>query len=643
MNHRFFSGRQRLLVSSALLGSIAAPNVWAQAEEQIPQVVVTASLIEQKLEDAPASITVIGHEELNNRPVQDLADALVGAAGVHVGGVGLGRRGISIRGMSNEYTLTMIDGRRISQTASVIGHSEADVGWIPTEGIERIEVVRGPMSSLYGSDALGGVINIITRPATDEWRASMTSRGEWREDGRGGEVLQTGLYASGPLVKDKLGIVAYGEFRDREPTVSPTDARLSEMEGREVLNGNLAFNWTPDDAQRISLNYGQGSEERERNALTGRNYYVTTDLIDREQFALSHMGSWQWGETSVRAYGTKLEKTNRRSSGTAVRPQILEDRTYDARTTLNLGASNRLSLGGEWREEELFDTSMNSEGYDSVRHRAVFVQDELELDRWLLVLGTRYDDHDIFGGYNSPRAYAVYHATDQLTFKGGVGRGFKAPNLKVLSPEYSVTTSSFVVFGNPNLEPEFNTSYELGAHYRADGWSLQATLFQNDVKDLIQSYCAADCDALRVLNYENVDEARIRGIEIATSFAPLRQLALDLNYTFLNAKDLTADQPLAEKPKHAANLTLKWLATDKLNAQVRGNYYGKQTMYASEVRYGLPDYTLWGADLNYRLTQRFKLHLSGDNLTDESLAELSTRFDYVEVGRSYSAGFTGSF
>jgi outer membrane receptor for ferrienterochelin and colicins len=528
VSQKSVSRRPRLLASSVLLGSIAAQNVGAQTPEDIPQVVVTASFIEQKVEDAPASITVIGREELNNRPVQDLADALVGAAGVHVGGVGLARRGISIRGMSNEYTLTMIDGRRVSQTASVIGHSEADVGWMPTEGIERIEVVRGPMSSLYGSDALGGVINIITRPATDEWRASLTSRGEWREDGRGGDVLQTGLYVSGPLVQDKLGVTAYGEFRDREPTVSPTDPRLSEMEGREVTNGNLAFNWTPDDAQRISLNYGRGSEDRERNALTGRTYYVSTDLIDREQYALSHTGRWHWGETSVRAYGTRLEKTNRRSSGTPVRPQRLEDRTYDARTTLNLGESNRLSLGGEWREEELFDTSMSREGYDSVRYRAVFVQDELEVQRWLLVLGTRYDDHDIFGGYNSPRAYAVYHATDHLIFKGGVGRGFKAPNLKVLSPEYSVTTSSFVVYGNPDLKPEFNTSYELGTHYRADRWSLQATLFQNDVKDLIQSFCAADCNALRVLNYENVAEARIRGVEIASSFAPARQLALDL-------------------------------------------------------------------------------------------------------------------
>lgn len=634
---------QRLFVSSLFLSTLATQSVCAAEPEEIPQVVVTASFIEQKLEDAPASITVIGREALNNRPVQDLADALQGAAGVHVGGVGLARRGISIRGMSNEYTLTMIDGRRVSQSAGVIGHSEADVGWMPTEGIERIEVVRGPMSSLYGSDALGGVINIITRPATDEWRTSMTSRAEWREDGRGGDVLQTGLYVSGPLVQDVLGITAYGEFRDRERTVSAVNPQLSEMEGREVITGNLAFNWTPDEAQRISVNYGQGSEERQRYAATGPTYYLSTDFLDRQQYSLSHIGAWQWGDTSVRAYGTKLEKTNRRSRGTPVRPQIIEDRTYDARTTVNLGESNRLSLGGEWRNEELFDTSMNSAGYDSVRSRAMFVQDEFEWQRWLLVLGTRYDDHDIFGGQTSPRAYAVFHPTERLTFKGGVGRGFKAPNLKLLSPEYSVTTSSFVVFGNPNLEPEINTSYELGAHYRANGWTLQATLFQNDVDDLIQSFCAADCNALRVLNYENVDEARIRGVEVATSLAPLTQVAIDLNYTFLNAKDLTSDQPLAEKPKHAANVTLKWLPTDKLNVQLRGNYYGKQTMYSSEVRYGLPDYTLWGADVNYQLTRHFKLHLSGDNLGDEDLAELSSRFNYVEAGRSYSAGFTGSF
>lgn len=641
MSNRFTGRAQRLLVTS--FAFVTTQNALAAGPEEIPQVVVTASFIEQKIEDAPASITVITREELNDRPVQDLADALQGAAGVHVGGVGLARRGISIRGMSNEYTLTMIDGRRISQSAGVIGHSEADVGWIPTEGIERIEVVRGPMSSLYGSDALGGVVNIITRAATDEWRASTTSRGEWREDGRGGEVIQTGLYVSGPLVQDVLGVTAYGEYRDRKPTVSALDPRLSEMEGREVATGNVAFDWTPDQAQRISASYGRGSEDRERDALTGRTYYVNTDLLDRQQYSLSHTGQWNWGETMIRGYGTKLEKTNRRSRTTPVRPQTIEDETYDARTSVHVGTLNRVTVGGEWRQEELFDTSMNAEGYDRVRHRGVFAQDELRLEHWLLVLGTRYDDHDIFGGQNSPRAYAVYHPNDNVTIKGGVGRGFKAPNLKLLSPEYSVTTTSFVVFGNPDLQPEINTSYELGTSYARSRWSLQATLFQNDVKDLIQSYCAADCDALRVLRYENVDEARIRGVEIGTSLAPLSQFALDLNYTFLDAKDLSADQPLAEKPRHAVNLTLKWYPTDKLNAQVRGNHYGKQTMYSSEIRYGLPDYTLWGADLNYQLTSHIKLHLSGDNLTDENLAELSSRFNYVEVGRSYSAGFTGSF
>jgi outer membrane receptor for ferrienterochelin and colicins len=273
----------------------------------------------------------------------------------------------------------------------------------------------------------------------------------------------------------------------------------------------------------------------------------------------------------------------------------------------------------------------------------VFLQDEIQVGQWIFVAGDRFDRHEEFGGQHSPRVYAVYRVNDALNVKGGVGRGFKAPSLKLLSPEYSVTTGAFVVFGNPNLQPEISTSYEVAMSYRLTRATLQATLFQSDVKDLIQSFCAASCDALRVLNYENVDEARIRGVELSAAFPVSRQIELDLNYTHLDARDLGEDQPLAEKPKHAANVRLSWTPASLLTAQLRGNYYGTQTLYSSEIRYDLPDYTLWGIDLNYQLTKHVKLHLSGDNLTDESLAERSTRFTYVEPGRSYSFGFTGSF
>jgi len=636
-NHLFALG------SAAVAASASATDNTTTTD--VPQVVVTATFTERLLDDAPASMSVVTREALNNRPVQDLADALIGVPGVNVGGVGLARRGISIRGMSNEYTLTLLDGKRISQTAGIIGHSEADVGWIPTEGIERIEVVRGPMSSLYGSDALGGVVNIITRTATDAWRASLTSRGEWREDGRGGDVFQTGLYAGGPLIQDQLGITAYGEFRDRKATPGPVNPLLSEMEGREVTSGNIALNWTPDESQRIELAYGRGEEERARDTQqTGatRYFYNSIDDIERQQFSLSHAGKWRWGETTVRAYGTTLEKSNRRSQGVPTRPQELEDRTLDARTTLPVGEINLLSVGTEWREEELHDTAMNAAGYDSAIHKAAFLQDEIQLGKWLFVVGDRLDNHEQFGNQHSPRGYVVYRLSDALTVKGGVGRGFKAPSLKLLSPTYSVTTGTFVVFGNPNLEPEVSTSYEIGTHFRARGWSLQATAFQNDVDDLIQSFCAANCDALRVLNYENVDQARIRGVELGSTVDLLPRVALDLNYTYLDAKDRGADRPLAEKPKHSSNVRLGWSPNAQFTAELRGNYYGKQTLYSSEVRYELPDYTLWGIDLNYQLTTRFKLHLSGDNLGDEQLAERSTRFTYVEPGRSYSIGFTGT-
>lgn len=134
--------------------------------------VVSATSTKRALKDVPASVAVITAEDLSRRPVRDLEDALRGSEGLQFNGIGMSRRGISIRGMSSEHTLVLIDGKRISPSAGAIAHSDFDLGWVPVEAIERIEVVRGPMSSLYGSEALGGVVNVITRKATDTWLGS---------------------------------------------------------------------------------------------------------------------------------------------------------------------------------------------------------------------------------------------------------------------------------------------------------------------------------------------------------------------------------------------------------------------------------------------------------------------------------------
>lgn len=145
------------------------PALPVIAAESGDTMVVTASATEQNLKDAPASISVITREDLQRKPVQNLKDVLRDVPGVQLTSEGDNRKGVSIRGLDSSYTLILIDGKRVNSRNAVFRHNDFDLNWVPVDAIERIEVVRGPMSSLYGSDALGGVVNIITknRPEMD--------------------------------------------------------------------------------------------------------------------------------------------------------------------------------------------------------------------------------------------------------------------------------------------------------------------------------------------------------------------------------------------------------------------------------------------------------------------------------------------
>lgn len=651
MRPRFPSPR-RLTVALGGLLALPAPQLLAATADatDIAPVVVTATATEKRLDDAPASMTVITREALQQRPVLDLSDALRGAPGITLSGVGLTRRGIRIRGMDSEYTLTLVDGRRVNAASDAIAHADFDLGWIPAEAIERIEVVRGPMSSLYGSEALGGVVNIITRRATGEWKGSAVYNGGVVAGGLGGDTYQAAVYAGGALVRDTLGLSFYGETRRKDATADPADERLSEQEGRDAHSGNLVLTWTPSEAQRIDFSHLQGKEKRWRDALqAGATSYVyeTVDRIDRSQTSLSHRGQWQWGESLLRAYRSTLDRTNRRSRGEATRPQDLTEDTVDGHASIRLGERNRLTAGGEWRREQLDDRTVAASGHAETIQRAVFVQDEIDLTPdWSLVIGNRSDHHPQYGWHQSPRAYTVYHLSDRFTVKGGVGSGFKAPSLKQLSREYSAVGGGgrFTIFGNPDLEPETVTSYEIGAGWRGQGWSLEATAFQNDLEDLIQTVCVASCGirGREVRNYVNVAEARIRGAELVGKLELPAGFAVDANYTWLQARDLGTDLPLSERPRHSGAAALAWSHAD-FRAGLRGEYTGTQWQTSGAAQVKLPAYTLWSLDLGYRISERVSLRGGIENLADERLNESSALYAYPETGRYYHAGIQLSF
>ena len=199
---------QRTLLFSAM---IAAMPVMAESSHYgsplvFDQVVVTATKTENSLADAPASMSVITSEEIQSQPTLALNDIVKQSVGVESRKEGgrAGRETISIRGMSSDYTLIMVNGRKMSSSNAVVRGNDFDLSAIPQDSIERIEIIRGPMSALYGSEALGGVVNIITKQPDNEWRSTLSGDFSTPGDGNGGEETILGLNTGGALIEDQL-------------------------------------------------------------------------------------------------------------------------------------------------------------------------------------------------------------------------------------------------------------------------------------------------------------------------------------------------------------------------------------------------------------------------------------------------------
>ncbi|MGK6354412.1 TonB-dependent receptor domain-containing protein [Sphingomonas sp. DT-207] len=614
------------------------------------EVVVTATRTEQQIADAPATMSVVTGTELRRRPVQDLAEALENEPGIVINGIGMTRRGISIRGMSNEHLLTLVDGRRINDAAANMAHADFDLGWVPSIAIDRIEVVRGPLSALYGSEALAGVVNVITRRPEERLEASGLAMLGLR-DGSGGDNAQIAALVGGPI-SERAGLVVWGEYRVRNRTQSLLDSKQSELEAREAISGSIIGWWEPAEGHRIEIGQAASDDDRARDTITtGARpiYYEYQDHITRAQTHGSYTGQFGWGEVQARAYRSVLERVNERDQNqTPTQPTKATDTVFDGRVTVNLFAGNRLTAGAEHRHEKLRDATVNSEGEAGVNHAALFVQDEWSIrDGVSLTLGSRFDHHPNYGWETSPRAYLIVEPVKGLRLRGGVGRAFKAPSLKQLSLGYITVAAGgrFIITGNPDLEPETNTAFEFGGAYYGRDWNLGATLFQNDLEGLVQTTCVEFCGirGRERRAYVNVDEARVRGVEISGQVTPVPTVSLAASYTYVEPRDLAADRELAERPNHAASLKLAWQPIDTTEVNLRGRYVGQQTIYQTDVPVRLDDYSLWSVDVSHDLTERLTLKAGIDNLFKQRLAETSALYSFAEPGRIFFVGMGANF
>ncbi|MGL1958706.1 MAG: TonB-dependent receptor [Colwellia sp.] len=639
------SNKNSLLYSSiclALFGSAVKADEFSQVET----IVVTASRHETALQLAPASISVIEKEELKLRNANDLADALTAEAGITITSVGQNRRGISMRGMPVEHTLYLVDGRRISSSNSVMAHSDFELSWLPNSAIERVEVVRGPMSSLYGADALGGVVNVITRTPSDEFHGEISTTATSMLGADGGDSNKTTAYFAGALIKDKLTFSLGGELYDRDNLPTRDDDGVSNIEGRESLQGQGKLVWLLDDDQQLTFSYAGGNDERSRDVVSRSTYYTSNDDIDRNQYGIYYQGDWDWGHVKLNTYQSNIVRQNSRTNEDEPRaPQEVTDRIIDGHIGMPLTEQHFITFGGQLRKETLKEARLVNTGEASADHKNLFVQDEWQLmESLLLVGGMSIDNHEEYGSEVSPRVYAVYQFSDNITFKGGYGEGFRAPSLTELSADYQVLAGGnrFWVEGNADLEPERSQTYEAGIEFHQSDWLVSTRVFENQLENLVQAVCYSECGVRgsERRSYQNIDESRIRGVEFSLSHELTSDISIDLNYTYLDTEDLGSNEPLEYRPKYNSNIALGWSPIEAMQLRWRSEYIGKQ--YVGTDGYA-PNYDLHHLDLSFDIGKYFTLYSGVDNIFDKQLEEESDLYSGTESGRSFRIGITATF
>jgi len=651
------SSRLRRTLLASAISSLACGAAVAQETPQLNDIVVTASGFEQQISSAPASISVISREELERGHYQNVTDALRDVPGVVVTGGGRGDNGndISIRGMPSQYTLILVDGRpQSSRESRPNGDAGFEQDWLPPlQAIERIEVVRGPMSTLYGSDAIGGVINVITRKVADSWHGNIQLDTVLQEDSASGDSRQANFYLSGPLVGERLGLQLYGRTSERDED----DIEYGyEEKSLQSLTARLSLAASDDH----DLTAEAGITEQDRRSLVGRSGPVDgcrggcTDSIGEytnTHVAVTHSGRFDWGTSETFVQRERSENQSRDIE--------ITNTTAKTSALIPLGM-HMLTVGASWEEEALEDAKTNQiSDRNTIENSqwALFVEDEWMLtDAWALTGGLRLDDDDNYGSHLSPRLYSVWNMTPEWTLKGGVSTGYRSPNLREITPDWGQVSRGGNIYGNPDLEPEISLNKEIALLYGNDaGLNGSLTLFHNDFEDKITRIaCPIDiCNAgpnqfgsdptYRV----NIDDAVTQGVE-ASLGAPLTDtLALTASYTFTDSEQKSgeyAGEPLTQLPRHQVSATLDWEVNARLSQWTKVTYRGEEsqpTTGPSQSSIVAPSYTFVDAGIGYQLNDSATVNAGIYNLFDERITY--DEYGYVDDGRRVWLGLNVAF
>ncbi len=604
-----------------------------------PPIVVTASRVETPLAEVGGAMTVITRAQIERRQYRTVADALRDVPGLEIvrtGGFG-GVTSVFLRGSGPEHAVVLMDGIELNDPSSPAG--AYDLAGVLTDGVERIEILRGPQSTLHGSNAMGGVIQILSRGG--EGPAGGTSLIEAGAYG----TLHGAVRVAGGSEEWSWAVQA----NRRQTDGFSASAGGAERDAGESTGASTVVEWVPAGAWRIrgSLSGRAGEVEIDQGggAASDDPNFVSDAAEVAGRIEVLFDARPTWWKPSLELAVTRHDREALDEPDPA-RPTTRSRSVFDGRRW-KAAWQNELLLGphhviaGVDHEVESASSRFASDGdfgpfeselpEVSARTTGVFAEDRLAVGRrTLLSLGLRVDDHSRFGGVVTYRLSPVLRLAEGVRLRGAVGSGFRAPGLsQLLDP----------AFGNPELEAERSDGIEAGIDVTGGDGGLWAgaTWFATRFEDLI----VFDGEALR-----NVGEATSRGVELTAGAGLVDGLDVEAAYTYLDTEEETgesAGRPLLRRPRHAASLGLGYeLGRGEIGLLLRRVGAREDLDFSTfpSERVELDGYTTLLITAAYRWTERFRLFARVENLTDADYEEI---LQFGTPGRGVYGGLSVSF
>lgn len=618
--------------------------VLKDAVVNLDQVVITGTGTHHRLKDSPVPVEVFTKRELERSGLTDFNQFLsFSNASINTSSSAIGSS-ITLNGLRNRHILILVDGQRLY--GDMMG--DTDLSRIDLSTVKQIEILKGAASSLYGSDAMGGVINIITERPKSPLSAKyftqyskygqLTYRGDvnWRV---GKLTSQTSFNRS---ESEGWQLNEYERILDLDKKVDslrPTTKLASGKFRTSVFNQQFRFDATDKLSLTAKLNLYKKENPRPYAdydydfMYTGSTYGLGARYIIKRGAYLT-MDVYNDNYDYSRRYNKNIADKKTKKVTHQFNETVLAKRQnyYNAnmKGVFTLGEYNKLTSGIDYVREKLTNEESMPEP-KQISTTAVYLQDELNINnRFQAVAGLRFVHHESFKNKLLPKFSFMFKPAESINLRASYAAGFRAPDLMELY--YEKETSRSISSGNINLKPEYSHYFSLNAEYVTNFITLSGTIYQNNIKNLIDRKQVPLTDKDKELGipqrlmYDNVSNARIRGAEVSLNSYLGCGLSLGASYAFTDAKSLDTNLPLSKSYRHGATANVNWVkewSRSRLNLNLVGTYQSER--YENSKFGNAPAFQLWN------FVSRYAIYAKQGALTVEPGLAVDNIFNYRDT------------